>query len=151
MLDKLLNKLSKHSKQSLSSREFSEPEQIKRARQYIDLHEVRDNAVLKKLLKLDPAKTPWCAGFVNVIEKQCGRKGTGKLLARSFLKYGTPVRIPAVGDIVIFQRGNSSWQGHVAYYISEDSRGVLALGGNQSNKVCYSYYPKSKVLGFVRP
>lgn len=128
----------------------SEPCQLKKARSFHGLHEVTDNDVLYKLLGFDPAKTSWCAGFVNSIERLCNREGTGKLLARSFLNYGKRTDFPKAGDIVVFKRGKLSWQGHVGYYIKEDASGVLVLGGNQNNKVCYKYYPKNKVLGYRR-
>lgn len=125
--------------------------QIEYAKIYHGKHEVSDNAELKALLKFDPAKTPWCAGFVNAIERLCGRKGTEKLTARSFLNYGKQVNLPKKGDIVVFKRGKLPWQGHVGYFIQQDKNGILVLGGNQSNKVCYKYYPKSALLGYRRP
>lgn len=128
-----------------------EPKQITFAKDYHGKHEVEDNAQLKALLGIDPAKTAWCAAFVNVIERKCGRKGTGKLAARSFLTYGDEVSTPQLGDIVIFKRGKLPWQGHVGYYMSQDKNGILVLGGNQSNKVCYKYYAKDALLGFRRP
>lgn len=128
-----------------------EPKQITLAKKWHGKREVEDNAALRSFLGFNPANTAWCAGFVNAIEKQCSRPGTGKLTARSYLKYGTPVSEPKLGDIVVFKRGNSSWQGHVGYYISQDINGILVLGGNQSNKVCYKYYPKDSLLGYRRP
>ncbi len=131
--------------------ESLEPFQIKEAKRFHGMHEVNSNTYLKSVLGFDPATTAWCAGFVNMIEKRCGRSGTGKLNARSYLNYGTPVSKPQLGDIVIFKRGNSSWEGHVGYYMSQDENGILVLGGNQSNKVCYKYYPVASVLGYRRP
>ncbi len=119
------------------------------AAKYIGWHEDDDKAALTKLLGFDP-KTAWCAGFVNAIEKKCGGKGTGKLNARSYLKYGTVVQNPQPGDIVIFKRG-LPWQGHVAYYVSEITDSTRVLGGNQDNQVKYKYYPTSSVLGYRRP
>lgn len=160
MIDYLLNKASRYFNAKQPEDEGVEvnrdavdktPKQIMLAKSYHGMHEKRNKGALRMLLGFNPATTPWCAGFVNAIEKKCGRKGTGKLLARSYLKYGTPTDNPKKGDIVVFKRGNSSWQGHVGYYIFEDKNGILTLGGNQNNKVCYKYYPKSKVLGYRRP
>lgn len=131
--------------------ETLEPQQITEAKKYHGKHESRDNTVLKLLLGFDPATTAWCAGFVNAIEKKCGRKGTGKLNARSYLTYGSTVTTPKLGDIVVFKRGNSSWEGHVSYFVSKDKEGILVLGGNQSNKVCYKYYPEESLLAYRRP
>jgi uncharacterized protein (TIGR02594 family) len=128
-----------------------QPLQIVVAKKWHGRHEEKDNARLELFLKFNPAKTAWCAGFVNAVEKECGREGTNKLNAQSYLKYGTVVDKPVLGDIVVFKRGKLPWQGHVGYYISEDDDNILVLGGNQNNKVCYKYYPKASLLGYRRP
>lgn len=158
MIDFILNKLSKYLQESTDGQiihtedvKIDVPKQIFFARAYLDLHEVHDNQELKDLLKFNPKTTPWCSGFVNAIEKLCKRKGTGKLLARSYLEYGNPVTTPRLGDIVVLRRGNSSWQGHVGYFIERDTSGILVLGGNQSNKVCYKYYNAEDLLAYRRP
>lgn len=158
ILDSIFNKLSKYinikddiSKAPEVQKELVEPCQLLEAKKYHGMHERTHNKVLRSLLGFDPAKTPWCAGFVNSIERLCGRKGIDTLLARHYLKYGVPISNPLPGDIAVFKRGNSSWQGHVAYFISKDNKGILVLGGNQSNKVCYKYYPASSLLGYRRP
>lgn len=129
------------------------PEQITKALKYLGMKEndSHDKTILKLLLGIDPSTTAWCAAFVNAIEKQCGRKGTGKLNARSFLDYGAPVKEPQVGDICVFRRGSSSWQGHVAYFIAIEDEGILVLGGNQGDSVCYKHYSKDALLGYRRP
>lgn len=102
----------------------------------------------------DPSTTPWCAAFVDACEKEVGNKGTGRLNARSFLAYGdkVPVNEAQQGDIVIFTRGNNSWQGHVTYFDSYyGTELVRVLGGNQSDQVKYSYYPRSRIIGIRRP
>ena len=97
-------------------------------------------------------ETAWCAAFIGAVLYEAGLPNTGKLNARSYLKYGTPVSKPQVGDIVVFWRGRrKSWTGHVALFSHFDDRGnVVCLGGNQSDKVCYSTYSSSKVLGYRR-
>jgi len=120
------------------------------ARQYLGLHEKKNRHILQNLIGFDPSHTAWCAGFVNAIEKLCGRQGTGKLTARSFLKYGEIVAEPQLGDIVIFRRGNHPWQGHVAYFVRMDGGNVIALGGNQGDSVSEAPYAVSRVLGYRR-
>lgn len=157
MLDYLLNKLSKYIKiedpGKLLTKTYMElrPDNVVFAEQFLGKEEVKDKVYLTTMLGVNPINTPWCAAFVNMVEKQCGRSGTGKMLARSFLKYGRIVSTPQLGDIVIFKRGNSSWQGHVGYYITSTHDTVTSLGGNQSNSVCYANYLKSSVLGYRRP
>ena len=155
LFDAALNKLSKYLNTGNPGQEVSPekaqgvPLQIVLAKQFLNMSE--SDPRIKALVGFNTEKTPWCAGFINAIEKQCGRKGTGKLLARSFLNYGKPTAIPKIGDIVVFKRGNSSWQGHVGYFITDDATSITCLGGNQSDKVCYAKYPRTSVLGFRRP
>lgn len=158
ILDGILNKVSKYLQKDTPGRiipisgvEDGVPKQIKITHKFHNWSEEFNQKELTTLLGVNPVTTPWCAAFVNVVEKMCGRTGTGKMLARSYLTYGKPTGQPALGDIVVFKRGNSSWQGHVGYYVSESSYSILVLGGNQSNKVCYKYYQKADVLGYRRP
>ena len=95
-------------------------------------------------------ETPWCSTFVNWCALKAGFERTGKLNARSWLDIGVPVTNGQLGDVVIFKRGDSDWQGHVAIYINETPTHINVLGGNQGNKVCIQPYPKSKFLGFRR-
>lgn len=102
-------------------------------------------------LKATADEVSWCAAFVNWCLKQSGELGTLRADARSFLGWGIETKTPRKGDIVVFWRGKKSgWQGHVAFFIEENSDAVKVLGGNQNNKVCYMWYPKSQVLGYRR-
>ena len=96
-------------------------------------------------------ETAWCAGFCGAILKRAGMPNSGSLAARSYLKYGTPVETPQVGDIVVFSRGNSTWEGHVGFFVGETDTSVKVLGGNQSNKVSIASYSKTRLLGYRRP
>jgi uncharacterized protein (TIGR02594 family) len=79
-----------------------------------------------------------------------GVEGTGSLLARSFLDWGQEGYRPDVGDIVVFSRPPTDWQGHVGFFInSEVIDGVeyyRVLGGNQSDRVSIDLYPVSRLL-----
>ena len=96
--------------------------------------------------------TAWCAAFVGAMLKRGGMKGTGSLLARSYLDWGKAVdRMNArEGDIVVFKRGNSSWQGHVAFFVKDNGSTITVLGGNQSDAVNRSSYPAASLLGIRR-
>ncbi|MDZ7905693.1 MAG: CHAP domain-containing protein [Cypionkella sp.] len=61
--------------------------------------------------------TAWCAAFVGAMLERAGGDSTGKPNARSYLGWGTPVYLADArpGDIVVFKRGSSTWQGHVAF------------------------------------
>ena len=97
-------------------------------------------------------ETAWCAAFVGAMLKRAGIKGTGKLNARSYLDWGTPVdrKDAQPGDVVIFKRGNSSWQGHVAFFVKDRGALLDVLGGNQSNAVNIKGYSAKALLGIRR-
>lgn len=103
-------------------------------------------------IDLNPAKTAWCAAFVDAVLKTTGSEGTGKLNARSYLDWGKPVDTPKVGDVVVFSRGDpNGWQGHVGFYMGTNEDGTIkVLGGNQSNSVSVSDYSADKLLGYRR-
>jgi uncharacterized protein (TIGR02594 family) len=129
------------------------------AKKLLGKHEVRDNKVVMKFLndnldkKINPAKTAWCAAFVNAILNKLGYSGTNSFLARSFLKWGVKVPVSEMkpGDIVVLKRGRLPWQGHVALLVKSNSRTVTLRGGNQANMVNDKAYPSSSILGVRRP
>jgi uncharacterized protein (TIGR02594 family) len=96
--------------------------------------------------------TAWCAAFVGAMLKRAGQKGTGKLTARSYLDWGLPVarKDARPGDVVIFKRGNSSWQGHVAFFVKDRGALIDVLGGNQADAVNVKGYQASQLLGIRR-
>ena len=96
-------------------------------------------------------ETPWCAAFVNAVLATCHLPTTGKLTARSFLNWGTPIRQPRHGAVAVFRRGRSGWQGHVGFVVGEDATHLTILGGNQSDAVTRARYPRSKLLGLRWP
>ena len=97
-------------------------------------------------------ETAWCAAFANAMLIRAGYKGTGTLLARSFLQWGQKLTTPKTGCIVVFMRGGpKSWQGHVGFYVGETTTHVRVLGGNQGNAVSIANYPKSELLGYRWP
>lgn len=100
-------------------------------------------------LKSTDDETPWCSSFVNWCCQMVGIKGTQSAAARSWLNWGEEIKKPYEGCIVIFQRGNSSWQGHVGFFVKDNGDNTIdVLGGNQSNAVNISAYSKNKLLGY---
>lgn len=94
-------------------------------------------------------ETPWCAAFVNHVLTLAGLEGTGSARARSFEYWGTPACDPVPGSIAVLSRGKpSSGKGHVAFVVRATGHRVLLLGGNQRNKVCARWYPKSRILSY---
>ena len=72
--------------------------------------------------------------------------------ARSWEKLDTNLNIADAkfGDLVVFKRAGSSWQGHVGFYCGHDAEEVIVLGGNQSNSVNYSNYKLSQLTAVIR-
>ncbi len=134
------------------------------AKSKVGLQEVRDNKALKALFKqyavdgdilIDPATTPWCAAFMNVCLRAAGKPGNGRLNAQSFLAYGEPIKTlqsAQRGDLLIFARGGSTWQGHITFFDGiERPKVIRCLGGNQGDAVSYSFYGADRLLGIRRP
>jgi uncharacterized protein (TIGR02594 family) len=127
--------------------------------QYINFSETTHRSELKELTGVDPVRTEWCAAFVNAVLNETGMSGSDTvsdypLTARSFLHWGNKVENPEPGDVVVFPRGNQSWQGHVGFYLKTHIiNGVeyyYILGGNQSNKVSIELYPARSALSIRR-
>lgn len=94
-------------------------------------------------------ETHWCSGFVNWCVERSGFEGTDSAWARGWLNWGKKLTTPRRGCIVVFKREVNS--GHVAFYIGETATQIKVLGGNQSNAVSISSYPKSRLLGYRVP
>lgn len=130
------------------------------AKKFIGLREIVGTKHEKKILKffedsdhpqIKDDETAWCMAFVNAMLKRSGYKGTGALNARSALKLGKSLSEPVYGCIVVFRRGNSSWQGHVAFFVEKKGNRIKVLGGNQSNMVNESWYSENDLLGYRWP
>ncbi len=97
-------------------------------------------------------ETAWCAAFVNAMLRRAGYAGTGSLAARSFLTWGEKLKAPKVGCIVVFKRGNSTWQGHVGFVVGIGDKTLQVLAGNQGNAVSIRSFPiDNMVLGYRWP
>lgn len=93
-------------------------------------------------------ETAWCAAAMNTWLLEGGLKGTGKLNARSFLDWGRKADKPGKGIVAVFERGNSAWQGHVAFCTGrETATHIEVLGGNQTNQVNKQWKHKDTLLG----
>nr|WP_319265328.1 TIGR02594 family protein [uncultured Draconibacterium sp.] len=100
---------------------------------------------------VDDDETAWCSIFVDWAAMKAGLERTHKANARSWLNVGEVPAYPQMGDIVIFRRGNSNWQGHVGIFINIDEDGLInVLGGNQGNQVSIRLYRDKDLLGFRR-
>ena len=126
------------------------------------------NPVINTMLKsvgLPPRDSiAWCSAFVNYVAKICGAERTGSGMARSWLSMGECVyRVYSMetvgfitnatpGDVAVFQRGSTPYQGHVGFLVRIDygKKLVYCIGGNQSNEVCIKPYPMRKLISVRR-
>lgn len=103
-------------------------------------------------LRQDDSKIAWCAVFVSACLDRAGLVGTNHALARSYLTYGKPCKATK-GAIIVIKRkavdgedvrtgSSSGW--HVGFLVKMQKHYFVILGGNQSNEVRVSYFPKSR-------
>jgi uncharacterized protein (TIGR02594 family) len=93
----------------------------------------------------------WCSSFVNWVMAKCDMDRTHSAAARSWISCGYPCKDFKQYAIVIFKRGRSPWQGHVAFAMRDEGETILCLGGNQNDSVCLARYKKSDVLAYRWP
>ncbi|MCH9751073.1 MAG: TIGR02594 family protein [Alphaproteobacteria bacterium] len=100
-------------------------------------------------------ETPWCAAFVGYCLDKAGIPSQiapgDALLARSYLRVGTRIDQPRPGSIAVLRRGTKEWQGHVGFVVGSTSNTIALLGGNQSNSVKVSHYPRDDVIEYRWP
>lgn len=108
----------------------------------------------------DCINQPWCAWWMNGKLEYQGIPGTKSGMARSFLKWGTPVPLSEArkGDIVILWRGvkDDGVTGHVGMLVELNAEYFVLLGGNQGDKVCIERFSwrkngRDRILGIRRP
>jgi uncharacterized protein (TIGR02594 family) len=133
------------------------PEWLPVAVSYLGFHEVGTNRGIEQFTKLAHVGEPgnaWCAIFVNACLEKTGKRGTRSAMARSFENNANFIKLngPAVGAVVtMWRESKSSGLGHVYFYLGENSKGIVGLGGNQSDQVSREYQPKARVTGYWWP
>ncbi len=95
-----------------------------------------------------PDSVAWCKGFVNWCLNQAGYRDDNSLWARDGMKYGGPLSKPQLGCIAVYTRGSG---GHIGFWVGEEGKNDLVLGGNQSDKVTIAPIAKSRLLGYRWP
>lgn len=122
------------------------------------LHEVRDNAALSEWLKSwgrylgNPKTLPWCGDAVeSCIAKTLPQEPlpSNPFFAQAWAKFGIDATAPVVGSIGVIRWTASS--GHVGIVAGIDGDRINLLGGNQSNAINVSSFPRSKFISFRWP
>jgi len=122
---------------------------VDHASKFLSMHEVKNGSALNAFMRsqgvnIKAAQTAWCAGFVNANLEAVGLKGTGSLVANSFLGWGMPVEAAQAvkGDVLVKHRGKgfNNTGGHVGLFTGQSQmtdRGLMLemLSGNQNNRV----------------
>ena len=133
------------------------------ARSYLGTKEIKGSADNPKIMEMyrtvghdwvEHDEVAWCAAFVGHCLEKAGFASTRKLNARSYLTWGEKVaglEQARDGDVLVFTRGASAAQGHVAFFLKAVGSQVEVLGGNQSDGVTIARYAKSRLLGIRRP
>ncbi len=133
------------------------PEQVARRFEGLSESDPQHRAVLTDFLskaagqRIDPAKVPWCAAFVDAVLDASGKPKRGSLLASDFLDYGTATDKPTKGDVVVFKSMARGSSGHVGFVVGIEGDRVRYIAGNDDNKVQEDTLPLAKVAGFRRP
>jgi len=92
---------------------------------------------------------PWCGLFTGVVAHRAGKKLPSNLLwALNWQNFGTRVKEPMFGDILVFKRPTG---GHVGLYVGEDNAAFHVLGGNQGNEVKIARIEKARLYSARRP
>lgn len=91
---------------------------------------------------------PWCGLAMAVVAKRAGKPVVASpLWARNWNKWGKPVKVAMLGDILVFSRASG---GHVGLYVGEDKYCYHVMGGNQSNAYNITRIAKSRCIGIRR-
>jgi uncharacterized protein (TIGR02594 family) len=101
--------------------------------------------------ELQHDETAWCAAFAGACLVRAGLKGSGSLMARSYLSWGEDAHEPRTGAIAVLSRGGDPALGHVGLLIGETEDSVILLGGNQGDAVSVAAFPRSRLLGLRWP
>lgn len=138
------------------------------AQRFVGIREVGgsvDNPQIMAMLKLDndwpeADEVPWCSAFANYVCWLLRLPRSKSLRARSWLLVGRGISLDEAvpGDIIVLKRGRGEQPGpevieapgHVGFYAGRSGDLIEVLGGNQSDTVKVSRYPRADLLGVRR-
>lgn len=120
------------------------------AKAHIGLHERKHPAKIRKIVGVNPQRTPWCGAFVGAVVKRDGKNPPpGYMKAASWRGWGKPVKLKQArkGDVVVIRTKRGY---HVGFYAGAEKGRVKLIGGNQSNQVKVTAYRASSVRAIRR-
>lgn len=133
------------------------PPWMKIAKGELGQHEIKGKGANSRILeyhasttlKAKSDETAWCSSFTNWSMEQSGVKGTDSAAAASWKNWGEPTdaRYGAVTVLHNSKAAGSSLTtsgNHVGFLVEETPTHYGLLGGNQSDSVKVTYFPKSK-------
>jgi uncharacterized protein (TIGR02594 family) len=103
-------------------------------------------------LKVTADEIPWCSAAMCCCFEELGIGSPKSAAARSWLGFGLRLKEFKLGAICVFERGDpNSISGHVAVALAEDDKIITVIGGNQSNAITITKFPKSKLIAYLWP
>lgn len=121
------------------------------AKSYLGQHEIlghKDNQFILDCFKNTGYRAahdevPWCAAFVCRVLEECGFISTKSAAAVSYLNYGHPSSLEP-GAILVFKWASGGHHVTFCHHIV-DKDYVACLGGNQSDMVKISVFPRKYI------
>ena len=95
-------------------------------------------------------ETPWTSAFANWALSQARIEGTGSANPKAWLDWGKQIEQPRLGALVLLKRGGNP-VGPVCFFLSETTENVVCLGGNFSNSVAITAFPKEAIHSYRWP
>lgn len=97
---------------------------------------------------------PWCGLAQAIVALRAGKIiPKDPLWALNWGNFGNYVKIPMIGDTLVFVRKTSTGAkaGHVGIYVGEDSKNYHVMGGNQSDSYNITKIAKNRLYTARRP
>lgn len=117
---------------------------LKAIERHVGLHERKNRSTIRKIIGVDPRRTPWCGYAVAYALKANGEQPVkGYPRAFNWKRYGKAVslRNAPAGAIVVYRHS------HVAILKSRSGPNHhIACGGNMSNRFKCSRYRNSSIV-----
>lgn len=93
-------------------------------------------------------KVDWASAFAEWSLNQVGISGPKRMNPRAWATWGREIKYPSVGAIAVF---NFQGTEHVAFILGETDDSVIAVGGNQVDRVQTRRYFKREVVTYRMP